>query len=346
MKEVFQDQIIKIPKVELHCHLDGSIRTESIIDQAKIDDVNIPSKNIQTLNSIIKIIGQESSLEDYLEKFKITLSVMQTPGALERFAFELIEDVYKENVVYIEVRFSPIFHTNSGMTTETSIRSVNKGLKKGEKKYGVKSCIIICGIRNMHPETSFKLAKLAIKHKSHGVVGFDLAGPENYFPAKNHKKSFKLVKENGLKCTIHAGEAKGPSSIHQAIYDCGADRIGHGTRLHEDSKLLNMIKTKKIPLEICLTSNWQTNCIDSLKEHPLKLYYELGLIISLNTDNRLISNTNLINEMRLVNNLFGFDLKDFKNITIMSMKSAFINNSIKKERINLILNQYKKITSL
>ncbi len=340
MKKVSTNQIKKIPKVELHCHLDGSIRTKSIIDQAEIDNIYIPSKQIEALDSIIKIGGKQSSLEEYLKKFKITLSVMQNPDALERFAFELIEDVYKENIVYIEVRFSPIFHINSGMTPGMSIKAVNKGLKKGEKKYGVKSRIIICGIRNMSPENSLKLAELAINYKTHGVVGFDLAGPEKYFPAKKHKNAFKLIKDNNLKCTIHAGEAEGPSSIYQAIYDCGADRIGHGTRLKENNKLLNTVKNKKIPLEICLTSNWQTKCVNSLKEHPLKIYYDMGIILSLNTDNRLISNTTLTKEMILANNLFGLSLQDFKSITIMAMESAFINNSIKKKIIDIILNQY------
>lgn len=342
MRKSFLNQIKKIPKVELHCHLDGSIRTKTIIDQAKIDNVDIPSKQIEILNSIVKIGENNSSLEEYLKKFEITLSVMQNPDALERFAFELIEDVYEENVVYIEVRFSPIFHINSGMSPGMSIKSVNKGLKKGEKKYGVKSRIIICGIRNMSPENTLKLAELAIEYKDHGVVGFDLAGPEKSFPARRHKNAFELIKKNNLKCTIHAGEANGPSSIYQAIYDCGADRIGHGTRLKEDNKLLDTVKNKKIPLEICLTSNWQTKCVRSLKEHPLKSYYEMGIILSLNTDNRLISNTTLSNEMILANNLFDFSLQDFKNLTIMAMESAFINNSIKKEIIELILNQYKE----
>ena len=195
MRKSFLNQIKKIPKVELHCHLDGSIRTKTIIDQAKIDNVDIPSKQIEILNSIVKIGENNSSLEEYLKKFEITLSVMQNPDALERFAFELIEDVYEENVVYIEVRFSPIFHINSGMSPGMSIKSVNKGLKKGEKKYGVKSRIIICGIRNMSPENTLKLAELAIEYKDHGVVGFDLAGPEKSFPAREHKNAFKLIKK-------------------------------------------------------------------------------------------------------------------------------------------------------
>ena len=154
MNDVFKNKIKRLPKVDLHCHLDGSLRTKSIIDQARKDNADIPSKQAKVLESIIKIKGQESSLENYLDKFKITLCVMQTSNALERFAFELIEDVHKENVVYIEVRFSPILHINSGMKPEVSIESVYEGLKRGEKKYNVKFGIIICGMRNLSPEKS------------------------------------------------------------------------------------------------------------------------------------------------------------------------------------------------
>ena len=343
MENIPFKKIKKIPKIELHCHLDGSIRTESIIDQAKIDNVNIPTYKVSELDAIIKIGKNKTSLENYLKKFEITLSVMQSAQALERFAFELIEDVSKENVIYIEVRFSPILHKYSGMKPEVSIKSVSNGLLKGKKKYGVISGIIICGMRNMSPSDSLKLANLAIDHKNDGVVGFDLAGSEKSSPAKTHSEAFKLIKNNNLKCAIHAGEASGPSSIHQAIFDCKADRIGHGTRLLENKSLTKLVKEKKIPLEICLTSNWHTSCVSSLDKHPLKFYYDAGIIISINTDNRLISDTTLSHEMKLANSLFSFDLNDFKNITIMAIQSAFIKNSIKREIEELIQYKYRKI---
>ena len=202
MNDVFKNKIKRLPKVDLHCHLDGSLRTKSIIDQARKDNADIPSKQAKVLESIIKIKGQESSLENYLDKFKITLCVMQTSNALERFAFELIEDVHKENVVYIEVRFSPILHINSGMKPEVSIESVYEGLKRGEKKYNVKFGIIICGMRNLSPEKSLKLAKLEIEHKKYGVLALILQVLKAIFLQKTIKKHLNLLKNN-LKCTIH-----------------------------------------------------------------------------------------------------------------------------------------------
>ena len=240
-----------------------------ILDQAKIDNIKLPFKNYDDLTAYFKIGENRGSLEDYIKRFDITLCVMQTPKALSRFAYELIEDVSKENVRYIEVRYSPILHTKKGMALEEAIESVRKGLKRGEKDFGVKSGIIVCGIRHISPEASLKLADLAVRYKNRGVVGFDLAGSEENFPAKEHREAFYLIRNNNVNATIHAGEAYGPSSIHQAIHQCGANRIGHGTRLKEDKNLMDYVIDHRITLEICLTSNWQTRSIRSLYYHCL-----------------------------------------------------------------------------
>ena len=335
------NQIIKLPKVELHCHLDGSLRVESIIDQAKLDKLGLPFDDNESLSNYFKF-KKKSNLEQYLKKFELTLIVMQTPESLIRYSYELIEDVNKENVIYIEVRFSPILHLKNGMNLEIALESVIKGLKKGEKDFGVKSGIIICGIRHISPEASLKLAELAVKYKDCGVVGFDLAGIEENFPAKEHRKAFYLIRNNNLNATIHAGEAYGPSSIHQAIHQCGANRIGHGTRLIENQDLMHYVNDHRIALEICLTSNWQTSSIKSLSSHPLKFYYENGLRVTLNTDNRLISNTSLAREFMLAHTNFGFDLDDFKKITIYSIKSAFMNYDNRLQMIKEIINKFEK----
>ena len=336
----------QLPKVELHCHLDGSLRTRSILDQAKKDNIKLPFQNINDLNNYFRIDNNRVSLEDYIEKFEITLSVMQTPESLYRFAFELIEDVATENVRYIEIRYSPILHTKNGMTLDNAIQSVQKGLKKGEKIYGVKSGIIVCGIRHISPEASLRLADLAIKFKNNGVVGFDLAGAEENFPAKEHREAFYLIRNNNINATIHAGEAFGPPSIHQAIHQCGANRIGHGTRLKEDKNLMEYVINHRIPLEICLTSNWQTKSIRSLKYHPLRYYYERGMRVTLNTDNRLISNTTLTDEFMLAHNLFQFRLEDFREMTIIAMKSAFMKHRDRIVMIKSISNEFEENFSL
>ena len=243
------------------------------------------------------------------------MSVLQTPESLERTAFELIEDVAKENVRYIEVRYSPVLHTKRGMTPEESIEAVQKGLKKGKNVFGVQSGIIVCGIRNISPETSMKLAELTLKYKNKGVVGFDLAGAEENFPAKDHREAFYTIRNMNINATIHAGEAFGPASIHQAIHYCGAHRI---------------------TLEICLTSNWHTRSVHSLKHHPIKYYYNQGIRVTLNTDNRLISNTTLTKEFLLAHKLFGFGLHDFREFTITAMKSAFLPYKERKQMIKEI----------
>ena len=336
------DLLNRLPKVELHCHLDGSLRTESIIDQAERDEIKLPSHELDTLNRHLRIGKKRGSLEEYIQRFDITLSVMQTPESLKRFAYELIEDVAKENVRYIEVRYSPILHTQKRMTLDTALESVQKGLKKGEKIFGVKSGIIVCGIRHISPDISLKLADLAVRYKNRGVVGFDLAGAEENFPAKEHREAFYMIRNNNINATIHAGEAFGPSSIHQAIHQCGANRIGHGTRLKEDKGLMHYVNDHRIPLEICLTSNWQTRGVRSLKYHPAKYYYKQGIRVTLNTDNRLMSNTTLTREFMLAHELFNFNLHDFREITIIAMKSAFLHHNERKRMIQSIAEEFEQ----
>ena len=322
--------------MELHCHLDGSLRVETILDLAEKDGVQLPTTDLDRLRKNLVVGEKRGSLEDYIARFDITLSVMQTPESLERCAYELIEDVAKENVRYIEIRYSPILHTQKDMTPDDSVEAVRAGLQKAEKDFGVKSGIIVCGIRNISAGVSLKLADLTVRYKNNGVIGFDLAGAEENFPAKEHREAFYLIHNNNVNATIHAGEAFGPASIHQAIHYCGAHRIGHGTRLKEDKVLMHYVNDHRIPLEICLTSNWQTRSIRSLKHHPIKYYYDNGIRVTLNTDNRLMSGTTLTDEFKIAKQLFGFGLHDFREITITAMKSAFLHYAARKKMIRNI----------
>ena len=332
----------KLPKVELHCHLDGSLRIPTILDLAKQDKVTLPTSSSDKLSKLLVIGKTRGSLEDYIKRFDITLSVMQTPEALRRTAYELIEDVAKENVRYIEIRYSPILHTEKEMTIGESVEAVRRGLQRGQKDFGVKSGIIVCGIRNISAAASLKLADLTVRYKNKGVVGFDLAGAEENFPAKDHQEAFYMILNNNINATIHAGEAYGPSSIHQAIHHCGAHRIGHGTRLKENKDLMNYVNDHRITLEICLTSNWQTRSIRSLKYHPLKYYYNQGIRVTINTDNRLMSGTTLTKEFLLAHKLFGFKLHDFREIIIMAMKSSFLPYAQRKQMIRGIADQLEQ----
>ena len=336
----------RLPKVELHCHLDGSLRVPTILDLAKKDKVTLTTSSSEELSKLLVIGKTRGSLEDYIKRFDITLSVMQTPAALRRTAYELIEDVAKENVRYIEIRYSPILHTEKGMSLGESVEAVREGLQRGRKDFGVESGIIVCGIRNISAAASLKLADLTVRYKNKGVVGFDLAGAEENFPAKDHQEAFYMILNNNINATIHAGEAYGPSSIHQAIHHCGAHRIGHGTRLKENKDLMNYVNDHRITLEVCLTSNWQTRSIRSLKYHPLKYYYDQGIRVTLNTDNRLMSGTTLTKEFLLAHKLFGFKLHDFREMIIMAMKSAFLPYGERKQMIRNIADELEQDFSL
>lgn len=316
--------IEKLPKTDLHVHLDGSIRISTIFELAKKQKVKLPADTEEKLKKIVCCDEDCKSLDEYLRAFDVTLSVMQTEEALIRTAFELAEDAAKENIRYLEVRYSPILHTQKGLKLTVISDAVLKGLRKAEKKYNIRTGVIICGIRNMDPDKSLRLAKLAVAYKNKGVIGFDLAGAEYNYPAKDHMEAFYLALNNNINITIHAGEAYGPKSIHEALHYCGTHRIGHGTRLIEDGDLLNYVNDHRIPLEICLKSNMHTKSVPSLKQHPLNFYLDYGMRVTINTDNRLVSDTTLTDEYMLGINELGLDYTDIKNIIINGFKSAFI----------------------
>ena len=328
-----------LPKAELHCHLDGSLRIPTILDLAAKQNISIPADNADDLQNILTIKNRVGNLAEYLKLFKITLSVMQTPESLERCSYELIEDVSRENIRYIEIRYSPILHIEKGMTMEESVEAVQCGLIRGQNEFGVRSGIIICGIRDISPEISFQLAEIAVSYKDKGVIGFDLAGAEENFPAKKHREAFYLIRNNNINATIHAGEAFGPSSIHQAIHYCSANRIGHGTRLYEDQNLMNYVNDHRIALEICLTSNIHVRSVESIEVHPFKQYLDKDIRVTLNTDNRLISNTTLTNEYILAVKSFNLTLKNLRTIIINGFKGAFLPHNERREMINMVVSE-------
>jgi adenosine deaminase len=327
-----RDMLLQLPKTDLHVHLDGSMRIQTMLEIAHEKGVQLPSMDPEGLRKIIQVGEDCPSLEEYLRAFDITLSVLQDFDSLRRTAFELAEDSAQENVKYLEVRFCPLLHTKKGLSMPQIVKAVLQGLADAERQYDILTGVIVCGIRHISPETSLELAGLTISFKNRGVVAFDLAGAEYDNPAKYHKEAFEKILNENINCTVHAGEAFGPKSIAQAIHYCGAHRIGHGTRLIEDRDMLNYVNDHRIPLEICLTSNLQTKAIDKLEHHPLKKYYDLGLRVTINTDNRLISNTTVTDELYLASQLFEFDLHDIANLLINGFKSAFMPHN-KKTRV-------------
>lgn len=317
--EVFE----ALPKTDLHVHLDGSLRLQTILELAQEQGVELPANDIEGLRKAIGCGNHFGSLVDYLRGFDITLRVMQTEDALSRIAFELAEDAHRENVRYMEVRYSPMLHTTKGLKLTRVVEAVLEGLGRARETYGIKCNVIICGIRNISTESSYEMAELAVAYKGRGVVGFDLAGAEAENPASHHKEAFQLVRDNNINCTIHAGEAYGPESIAQALHVCGAHRIGHGCRLRENGDLLHYINDHRVPLECCPSSNVQTGAVKELRSHPLTLYFDLGLRVTINTDNRLITDTTVSKELYLVHTEMGVPFRDIKSIIVSGFKSSF-----------------------
>jgi adenosine deaminase len=316
--------IEKLPKTDLHVHLDGSLRLDTILDLAKKQQVKLPT--FDRLELFQRIYAGEvcNSLDDYLKAFDITLSVMQTEESLERTAYELAEDAWKENVRYIEVRYAPMLHTRAGLRLTDVVEAVLRGLRMAKRKFGIRYGVILCGIRSMSAESSLRMAELSIAFKNRGVVGFDLAGSEVNNPAREHRAAFQLILDNNINCTAHAGEAYGPDSIAQAIHKCGAHRIGHGTRLRESGDLLNYVNDHRIPLEVCPSSNIQTKAAPSWEAHPVDFYVDYGVRVTINTDNRLITDTTVSKEMWLCHKHYGWSLGLIKEIIIAGFKSSFM----------------------
>ncbi|HEQ60295.1 MAG TPA: adenosine deaminase [Firmicutes bacterium] len=338
-----KETIRKLPKTDLHVHLDGSLRLETLLELAEAQKVRLPAEDEAGLRHVLRVGEPCRSLEEYLEAFEVTLSVLQTREALARAAYELAEDAAGENVWYMEIRYSPILHTRGQLRLTEVNDAVLEGLARAGKDFGIRTKLIICGIRSMDPATSLLLAELAVAYKNRGVVAFDLAGREHSYPAKEHREAFYLVVNNNINCTIHAGEAYGPESIAQAIHYCKANRIGHGTRLKEDGDLLNYVNDHRIPLEICVTSNVQTHAVPSLEAHPLRFYYDYGLRVTVNTDNRLISNTTVTDELCSIADSHQFTLPEIKNLILYGFKSAFLPYRDKVNMLHRVIEKLKTI---
>jgi len=334
MDQMTLEDIQKLSKAELHVHLDGSVRPETLLDLAKKQKVDLPFSDVPSLRKYLQVGKVVTDLEAYIKRFDITLSVMQTENALFRTAFELAEDAAMENIRLLEMRFSPILHTKKGLNLETVMDAAIEGLRAAENKYSIRTGVVVCGIRHMQPETSLPLAELTVAYKNRGAIGFDLAGAEYNYPAKHHVEAFYMIRNNIINCTVHAGEAFGPKSVHQAIHYLGANRIGHGTRLIEDMDLMDYVNDHRIALEICLSSNLHTGSVPSLHSHPLRRFLDYGLRVTLNTDNRLFSDTTVSKEIFLAQKTFNLTEEEIKKIIMFGFKSAFMHY---RERKKLLL---------
>ena len=318
----------KLPKAELHCHLDGSLRPETMLELAKEYRVAMPRDDVDALREYMRV-DDARNLEDYLMRFDTTLSVMQSAEALERIAYELAIDVAAEGVRYIEMRYAPPLNTLRGLSLAAAVEAPLRGIAKAQRETDITGRVIVCSLRHYDPALSMQLAQLAVAYKDRGVVGFDLAGGEIGNPAARHAAAFAFCQEHGLACTCHAGEGDGPESIRQAVHDCHAHRIGHATRLLEDVELAEEIHERGIALELCLTSNVQTRATERYETHPLKQFLARGMNVCLNTDNRLMSATTLVDEYHHAATSCDCTFDELAGMALDGFRSSFLPDADK-----------------
>lgn len=318
---------MKRRKVELHLHLDGSLRIQtakelgikySILPQ-DISDLEIESR--------LKV-GKGSDLKNYLKSFDLPIEILQYRESITRVAFEIVEDLYNEGTIYCEIRVAPIQHLKKGLTPDDVVKSILKGFIKAQNLYPIKANLLLCAMRHIPQEDNFFLIDLVEKYREYGVVGLDLAGNEADYPPELFKDLFREARNRSIPFTIHAGEASGANSVKSAI-DMGARRIGHGLRSFEDNRLLKELVEKGVHLEMCPKSNIDTSAIDSFSNYPLVEYLKKGISVSINSDNRTVSSTNIDKEIELLKKEFNIDSKQIMQLTINAIESAFISDEMK-----------------
>ncbi|GIH10825.1 adenosine deaminase 1 [Rhizocola hellebori] len=328
------DDIARAPKALLHDHLDGGLRPQTIIELAAEIGHALPATDAQALGEWFVAAADSGSLERYLATFSHTVAVMQTAESLRRVAAECAVDLAADGVVYAEVRYAPEQHLVGGLTLPQVVEAVQAGFAQGSAEAATAGRPIRVGTlltAMRHAARSMEIAELAITYRDHGVVGFDIAGAEAGYPPTRHLDAFEYLQRENYHFTIHAGEAFGLPSIWQAIQWCGADRLGHGVRIVDDigpdgslGRLAAYVRDKRIPLELCPSSNVQTGAATSIARHPIKLLRDLRFRVTVNTDNRLMSGTSMSREMALLSEAFGWGWGELQWFTINAMKSAFI----------------------
>ena len=341
------DQIRAVPKVLLHDHLDGGLRPATIVELARDIGYNdLPSTDPEVLAALMTGAARRGHLELYLEPFKHTVAVMQTPEALTRVAAECAEDLADDGIVYAEVRFAPELHLAGGLSLDEVVEAVLAGFRLGSASSGIAVRALLTAMRTT--ARSLEIAELAVRYRDLGVVGFDIAGAEAGWPPSRHLDAFEYVQRENFHITIHAGEAFGLPSIWEAVQFCGAERLGHGVRLVDDIKtdpdgtaslgrLASYVRDRRIALEMSPTSNVQTGVAASIAEHPIGLLRDMSFRITVNTDNRLMSGVTLSSELRALTEAFGYGWADLQWLTVNAMKSAFLHFDQRLEIINSVI---------
>ncbi|MEO8088862.1 MAG: adenosine deaminase [Gemmatimonadales bacterium] len=318
-----RELIGRLPKAELHVHLDGSLRPATMVDLARAARVVLPSYEPETLGRFM-LVDDAADLQDYLDRFDLTIPLLQTPEAIERVSYEMVEDAARDNVRYLEVRYCPHLSQRQGMTLDEVMQAELGGLGRGERDFGVVARVINCSLRHYDPAVSVEIAECSVKFRDDGVVAFDLAGGEAGRPPGTHRAAFDVAVRGLLGVTVHAGEAAGAESVADAVQLCHADRIGHGTRLYERPDLQDYIRDRRILIETNITSNVQTRAVSRASEHPVRGYFDAGLNVTLCTDGWLMAGVSLSDEYWLAHEQLGFNRAEIDRMILNGFEGAFL----------------------
>ncbi len=318
-----RELIGRLPKAELHTHLDGCLRPETMITLARGARLSLPTQDPEGLRRFMRV-DDAANLEEYLQRFDITIPLLQTPEAIERVAYEVVEDAARDNVRYLEVRYCPELSRREGLSLDQVIAAELQGLSRGERDFGVIARVINCSLRQYDPAVSLQIAERSVAFGSRGVVAFDLAGPEAGRPPGIHRAAFDAAAQGYLAITVHAGEAAGAESVAEAVYQCHANRIGHGTRLRENAKLVDYLRDRRIPIEINITSNVQSRAVRRASDHPVREYFDAGLNVTLCTDSWLMTGVSLSDEYWLAHTDLGFTRGQIDRLILNGFESAFL----------------------
>ena len=317
--------VLELEKAELHLHLDGSLRLKTMLEIAEIENIEIPGKNTLALKKQCVYENEKNfTLSKFLNYFYFTLKFLQTKYALMRTAYELLEDLSNENVKLAEIRFAPQLHRINGLTLGEIVDAVLEGINKGMKDFDIKSGLILCILRGLKLKLAHEVVDIADEYRDRGVIGVDLAGDESKFPLEMYRHPLLIAGQKGLNITIHAGETGPVEEIKTAVFELNAKRIGHGIAIIKDPPLIQILIEKKVALEICPTSNIQTCVAKSYAHHPVNLIYQKGGLVTINSDNRLISDTNISKELSKMIYFFHWTIDDVKKVTQNAFDASFI----------------------
>ncbi len=317
------------PKIDLHLHLDGAVRTRTILEQAERLRVRLPARTVHGLEKHVTVGRDCRSLRDFLDRFDVFLPALRSAESMERIAYELCEDQARDGVVYFETRFAPLLQDSGAFAMEDSVEAALSGLRRGERDFGVRWGMILCCLRQENPRLSLNTVGVARAFRTRGVVGVDLAGDEAA-PASSHAEAFRRARRADLPITIHAGEAGPAENIREAIEVLGASRIGHGTKLADDPRLVEEVARRGIAIEVCLTSNLQTRSVSSLSRHPFARLRKAGVRVTINTDDPAISRTTLSREYARAAKTFGLTRRDFGELYENSVRAAFVSEPMRR----------------